>query len=46
MIKREVEHLVEVRPTRPVRTAFEIINYFKFLNKFCEIAQPKHTKTI
>ena len=31
-IKRELEHLVEVRPTRLVRTAFEIIDYFK-----CEI---------
>ena len=31
-IKRKLEHLVEVRPTRPVRTAFEIIDYFK-----CEI---------
>ena len=33
-IKRELEHLVEVRPTRPVRTAFEIIDYFK-----CEISE-------
>ena len=33
MIKRELEHLVEVRPTGPVRTAFEIIDYFK-----CEIS--------
>ena len=31
-IKGELWHLVEVRPTRPTRTAFEIINYFK-----CEI---------
>ena len=33
-IKRELEHLVEVRPTLPVRTAFVIINYFK-----CEISE-------
>ena len=33
-IKRELEHLVEVRPTRPFRTAFEIIDYFK-----CEISK-------
>ena len=33
-IKRELEHLVEVRPTLPVRTAFEIIDYFK-----CEISE-------
>ena len=32
-IERELEHLVEVRLTRPVRTAFEIIAYFK-----CEIS--------
>ena len=34
MIKLEVDHLVEGRPTRPVRTAFEIIDYFK-----CEIPE-------
>ena len=47
-IKRKLEHLVEVRPTRPVRTAFEIIDYFKceISKKNCEIVQPKHTKTI
>ena len=33
-IKRELEHLVEVRPTRPIQTAFEIIDYFK-----CEISE-------
>ena len=33
-IKRELEHLVEVRPTGPVRTAFEIFDYFK-----CEISE-------
>ena len=33
-IKRELEHLVEVRTPRPIRTAFEIIDYFK-----CEISQ-------
>ena len=33
-IKRELKHLVEVRPTQPVRTAFEIIDYFK-----CEISE-------
>ena len=33
-IKQELEHSVELRPTRPVRTAFEIIDYFK-----CEISQ-------
>ena len=31
-IKRKLKHLVEVRQTRPVRMAFEIIDYFK-----CEI---------
>ena len=36
MIKRKLEHLVEVRPTRPVRTAFEIIDYFK-----CEMSEKK-----
>ena len=33
-IKQELEHLVEVRPTRPVQTTFEIIDYFK-----CEISE-------
>ena len=33
-IKRELEHSVELRPTRPVRMAFEIIDYFK-----CEISE-------
>ena len=33
-IKRELEHSVELRPNRPVRTAFEIIDYFK-----CEISE-------
>ena len=33
-IKRELEHLVEVRPTQSIRTAFEIIDYYK-----CEISQ-------
>ena len=33
-IKRELEHSVELRPTRPVQTAFEIINYFK-----CKISE-------
>ena len=28
-IKRELKHLVEVRPTRPVSTEFEIIDHFK-----------------
>ena len=28
-IKRELKHLVEVRPTRPVLMAFEIMDYFK-----------------
>ena len=38
-IKRKLEHLVEVRPTRPIRTSFEIIDYFKceILNKFCKL---------
>ena len=38
-IKRKLEHLVEVRSTRPVRTAFEIIDYFK-----CEISEKKFAK--
>ena len=38
-IKRELEHLVEVRPTRPVQTAFEIIDYFK-----CEISEKNLAK--
>ena len=33
-IKRELMHLVEVRSTRPVRTAFEIIDYIE-----CEISE-------
>ena len=33
-IKRELEHSVELRPTLPVRTAFEINDYFK-----CEISE-------
>ena len=33
-IKRELKHSVELRPTRPVRTAFEIIDYFK-----CKISE-------
>ena len=33
-IKQELEHLVEVRPTRPVQTAFEIKDNFK-----CEISE-------
>ena len=39
-INRKLEHLVEVRPTQPVRTAFEIIDYFK-----CEILQNYVAKT-
>ena len=34
MIKRELEHLVEVRPTQPIVTEFEIIEYF-----ICKISE-------
>ena len=44
-LSEKLEHSVELRPTRPIRTAFEIIEYFK-----CEISEeilwPKLMKTL
>ena len=41
-INRKLEHLVKVRPTRPVQTAFETIDYFNLVHRFINCCGTPH----